>query len=206
MLGRFGLMIYFRVVLYCSCVINRSPWSIVSLLNIETLTIFRWTCLNYLCFNKSPCSIWRTEFFVKNSPLISWERYVFLPSYMLSSRPDLSRIRFGVGWADWKNLVCRTTSPSGCREASPSGCRSTFEPNSLVHSWRSEIFGGGRGDMHTFSYKSSPIFFQVALIDPRLLRRDLADLQKQLCEKIVSIVSWSAAKWIDSFPCPLLLS
>ena len=39
------------------------PASVMSLLNIETLAVFRWTCLNYLCFNKSPCSIWRTEFF-----------------------------------------------------------------------------------------------------------------------------------------------
>ena len=38
--------------------------SIMSLLNIETLAVFRWACLNFLCINKSPCSIWRTEFFV----------------------------------------------------------------------------------------------------------------------------------------------
>ena len=38
---RSGLMIYLRVVLYCNCVINRSLCSIMSLLNIETLTVFR---------------------------------------------------------------------------------------------------------------------------------------------------------------------
>ena len=40
----------------------------------------------------------------------------------------------------------------------------------------------------------------------RLLRKDWTDLQKQLCEKIVSIVAWSAQWCIDRFPCPLLLS
>ena len=35
---------------------------------------------------------------------------MFLSSCMSSSRPDLSRIGFGVGWVDWKNFVCRTTS------------------------------------------------------------------------------------------------
>ena len=62
---RVGFMIYLRVVLYCSCVSNKSPCSIMSLLNIETLAVFRWTCLIYLCFNRSPCSIWRTEFLIK---------------------------------------------------------------------------------------------------------------------------------------------
>ena len=62
----------------------------------------------------------------------------------------------------------------------------------------------------------APSPYQVALIYregirilhtfPRLLRKDWAGLQKQLCEKIVSIGSRSAAKWIDSLPCPLLLS
>ena len=77
--------------------------------------------------------------------LISWEKDVFLSSCMSSSRPDLSRIGFGVGCVDWKNLVCRTTSPPGCW--------TTFEPNSLVHSWCSEIFGGNRSDMHTFRFR-----------------------------------------------------
>ena len=53
---------------------------------------------------------------------------------MSSDRPDLSRIGFGVGWVDWKNLACRTTSPSGCRTASPSGCRTFFEPRDVVRS------------------------------------------------------------------------
>ena len=83
---------------------------------------------------------------------------MFLPSYMSSGRPDLSRIGFGVGWVGWKNFACRATSPSGCRATSPSGCRATFGPNSLVHSCFSETFGGGRGDMHTFSFQTSPVF------------------------------------------------
>ena len=41
---------------------------------------------------------------LKELTLISWARDVFLPSCMLSSRPDLSRIGFGVGWVGWKNF------------------------------------------------------------------------------------------------------
>ena len=109
---------------------------------------------------------------LKEFTLISWERYVFLSSWTLitscviPSRPDLSRIGFGIGWVGWKNFACRAISPpgcraispSGCRATSPSGCRATFEPNSFVQLWRSEIFGGGRGDMCAFSYKTSPVF------------------------------------------------
>ena len=88
---------------------------------------------------------------------ISWERDVFLPSCMSSIRPDLSRIGFGVGWKDWKNFVCWTTSSSGSI-TSRSGCRATSEPNSLYHSCFNEIFDGGWGDMYTSSYKTSPVF------------------------------------------------
>ena len=85
---------------------------------------------------------------------------------MLSGRTDLSRIGFGIGWLGWKNFACRATSPSGCRATSSSGCRATSpssrqatsEPNSLFHSCFNEIFGGGRDDMYTFSYKTSPVF------------------------------------------------
>ena len=83
---------------------------------------------------------------------------MFLPSCMLSGRPDLSRIGFGVGWVGWELFACRETSPSDCRATSPSGCRSTSEPNSLFHSCFNEIFGGGRGDMNTFSFKASQVF------------------------------------------------
>ena len=82
--------------------------------------------------------------------LISRGRDVFLPSCVISGRPDLSRIGLGVGWVGWKNFACRATSPSGCR--------ATFEPNSFVHSCFSEIFGGGRGGMPTCSFQTSPVF------------------------------------------------
>ena len=65
---------------------------------------------------------------------------------MLSGRPELSRIGFGVGWVGWELFACRATSPSGCQATSPSG------PNSLFHSCFKEIFGGSRGDMYTFSF------------------------------------------------------
>ena len=41
---------------------------------------------------------------LKELTLISWERDVFLPSFVLSGRPDLSRIGLGIGWAGWKKL------------------------------------------------------------------------------------------------------
>ena len=74
--------------------------------------------------SKRKWSYWSLEVTRINIDLL--RKNVFLPSFMLSSRPDVSRIGFGVGWFDVKNLICRTTSPSGCR--------TTFEPHSLVHS------------------------------------------------------------------------
>ena len=75
--------------------------------------------------------------------------------FHLASRPDLSRIGFGVGWVGWKIFACLATSLSGCR--------ATSEPNSLFHSCFNEIFAGGRGDMYTFSKKTSPVFSQQLL-------------------------------------------
>ena len=60
-----SLMIHLRVVLNCNCFFTCSPWSVMSLLNIKTLAVFRWMCLNFLCFNWSPCFIWRNLIFVK---------------------------------------------------------------------------------------------------------------------------------------------
>ena len=42
---------------------------------------------------------------LKELTLIYWERYVFLPFCMLSSRPDLSRFGFGIGWVGWEILL-----------------------------------------------------------------------------------------------------
>ena len=138
---------------------NKSLRSFMSLFNIETLSVFRWTCLNtdhVLRDIKLPWSIWRTEFFVKRihtDPLRTVRFLSFwttITSCVISSCPDLSQFGLGIGWAGWKNYACRATSPSSCWATVPSGCWKTFEPNSLVQSWRSEIFGGSRGDMHTF--------------------------------------------------------
>ena len=96
-----------------------------------------------------------TSFSWKERVSISWERNVFLASCKwLASRqttgfPDLSWSGFGFGWLNWEPLDCRTTSPSGCR--------ATSEPNSFIQSCFKEIFGGGRGDMYTFPYMTSPV-------------------------------------------------
>ena len=47
-----------------------------------------------------------------------------------------SIIGSGFGWVGWLLSVCRATS----------------EPNSFIHSFLKEIFGGGRGDSYTFSF------------------------------------------------------
>ena len=89
----------------------------------------------------------------KNSPLISLERDVFLfrptiSSFVISGCPDI-----------YHNLDLELVGRIlPCRATFPSGCWTTFEPNSLVQSWRSEISGGGRGDMNAFSWKSSQVF------------------------------------------------
>ena len=101
----------------------------------------------------------------KDSTSISWERDVSPLTTntpcVLSGCPYLSQIGFGIRWVGWKNFARLATSSCDCRTTSPSGCWSTVEPNGtspLAHSCFSEIFGGGRGDMYAFSYKTSPVF------------------------------------------------
>ena len=147
---------------------NRSPCSLMCLSNVEILSVIRWTCLDYTRLmmngfsrngsrNRSLRSVWRTRFSRKELTLISWERDVFLSSCspitscVISSRPDLSRIGFRVGWFDWTLL---DSCPTSARWA-------WSEPNFLSHSCFKEIFGGGRGDMYTFSYMTSPVSIQT---------------------------------------------
>ena len=126
---------------------KRSHRSFMCLFNVEILSVFRWTCLNYTRLmngfsrngsrNKSSRLLWRTGF------SLSWERDVFLSSCtpitscVISSRPDLSRIWFRVCWFDWKLL---DSCPASARWA-------WSEPNSLFQSCFNEIFGGSRGDI-----------------------------------------------------------
>ena len=84
---------------------------------------------------------------------ISWERDVFLPSCtvlassLITGLTVLSRLGLGIGGFDWKLL---DSFPASARWA-------WSEPNSLFHSFFKEIFGGGRGDMKTFSKMTSPV-------------------------------------------------
>ena len=144
---RIGLMTYLRVVWCCSCMTNsnRSPRSIMSLLNIETHLVLR--------YKRSPRSVWKTEFFVKNEHRSPENGTCFFHLACQPGRPALSRI--GFGWVARKIFACRATSPCGCR--------ATFEPNSLFHSCFSEIFGGGRGDIKTFSYMTSSVSILTTL-------------------------------------------
>ena len=97
----------------CNNVFIKLPRSIMSLLNIETPAVFRWTFEHWarLAWYQGAL-IWRTEFFVKN---LHWSlengtfcfHFEQLPRRcVIPSCPDLSRIGFGwVGWAPIFNLT-----------------------------------------------------------------------------------------------------
>ena len=115
---RFGLMIYFRVVLYCNYVFTRLPWSIMSLLNIETLAVFRWTCLNtdhVLRDARLHWSIWRTEFFVKriHTDLLRTGRFSFiLNNYhvLRDTRSPWSITNWIWNWLGWLEEICLSSN------------------------------------------------------------------------------------------------
>ena len=90
------------VVLYFSCVSNRSPCSDMSvcstlrlLLSSDERVWFTSVSTGLRVLSEELSSSW------KELTSISWERNVFLSSCMSISRPDLSRIGFGVDWVDW---------------------------------------------------------------------------------------------------------
>ena len=140
--------------IFCGCFNNESPRYFMCRSNVGILAVFRWTCLDYTRFNNgSSRSFRRSSFFVGRLTSISWERDVFLLSctVLVSSWTNdltvLSRLGSRIGWFDWKLL-------DGC---STSGRWACSEPNSLFHSCFKDIFGEGRGDMKTFSKKTSPV-------------------------------------------------
>ena len=141
---------------------QRVARSIMCLSNVGILTVFRWTCLGSSCFNNGLLrSIVFHSFFVKRM-CIDLLRTGRVSSILRSSRVSsnnrmprsivVSWSVFGIGWFDWNFLNCCTTCPSGRLACS--------EPNSLFQSCRKEIFGGGRGDMYTFSYMFLQFPFQ----------------------------------------------
>ena len=95
------------------------------------------SCTSAICIVASSSTVLSEELSSsrKELTLISWERDVFLPSCSLSSRPDLSRIGFGVGW-----VGCLSSNFSFWLSSNfPFWLsRATFEPNSLFHSWFNE--------------------------------------------------------------------
>ena len=132
---------------------NESPRSFMCLANVRILmfsnerawiTLVSTTGLSVL--SEDTVSSW------KELTSISWERTFFFHLEQFSCHswtglPVLSRFWFRISWFDWKLLdICPTSGRWACSE-----------PNSLFHSCFKEIFGGGRGDMYTFSYKTSPI-------------------------------------------------
>ena len=105
--------------------------------------------------NRSPRSLWRTRSFAKriNIDLLRTRRFFFHLAHQsrhawYQVAPISHELDLGIGWFDWKFLdSCPASGRWACSE-----------PNSLFHSCFKEIFGGGRGDMYTFSYKTSPVF------------------------------------------------
>ena len=128
-----------------------------------------WVCLTRVFSDKSsgfPDLSEETSSSCKHFSSISWERDVSPlttnTSSVLSGFPDRSQIGLGFGWVGLENSSC-WTSPQDCWTSLPTGCCSTVEPNlsfPLFQPWscRNDIFGGGRGDMYDFSYKTSPVF------------------------------------------------
>ena len=90
--------------------------------------------------------------------------------------------------------------------------------NSRRSTWRASLTTKGerfcsqiRGKSKRLSHQSSgcpkrSYWIQILHTCLQLLREDWADLAKIILRNMVSIVSWSAMKCIESFPCPLLLS
>ena len=128
--------------------VNRSSRSLTRLFNIEIFSVFRWSCWVYIYLNRSSVHSEELDSSQKELTSISWEWDVFLPSCVLSDRPDLSRIGFRVYWFDWK-------LPDSCPTFGRWVCS---KPNSLFHSCFKGISDGDGGDKYTFTYKTSPVF------------------------------------------------
>ena len=113
---------------------QKQRWFMILVMNSNGFSILLWSSSSWtlsvslswkgtysravLCFscmkssNRSPRSVWlllssELSSSLKKWTLISWERDVFLPFCISSSRPDLSRI--GFGWVAWKIFGCRAT-------------------------------------------------------------------------------------------------
>ena len=170
------LLLFFHEVFHRQCWVSQSHDILEGRLPTVSLTgrpVLSWVCSTFRLLLSSDERAWiscvstsrpvlseELSSLWKEFTLISWERDVPLSFCISSSRPDLSRIGLGICWVGWKNFARLATS-CDCRTTYPSGCWSTVEPNGtspLAQSWRSEIFGGGRGDMYDFSNKTSPVF------------------------------------------------
>ena len=135
---------------------NRSPCSLMCLFNVEILSVFRWTCLDYTRLmngfsrngsrNRSLCSLWRTRFFAKriNIDLLRTGRFPFI----LHTNHVMRDIRSPRSLTNWiQSWLVRLETQDGW----PASARWAWsEPNSLFHSCFKEIVGGDRGDMYTF--------------------------------------------------------
>ena len=128
---------------------NGTLRSLMCLFNVEIISVFRWTYLDYTrLINGFSLSVLceETSSSWKKFTSISGERDVFLSSCtsisscVITGLPVRSRIGFRIGWFDWKLLdSCPASDRWACSE-----------PNYLFHSCFKEIFGGSRGDMYTF--------------------------------------------------------
>ena len=117
--------------------IKKSNWShrsFMSLFNIETLSVFKWTCLDYICLNKSSRSCWRTEFSATriNIDLPRQGRVSFILHVIKSPGSVTNWIWSWLGWLE--NFACQQGSWSsrqrtGRSERERSGARDRRRQN-----------------------------------------------------------------------------
>ena len=131
--------------------------SVMCQFNVETLTVIRWTCLGFTRFdNGLPQSTRRDSLFVKRIyiDLLGTGRFFFhFARFSCELRQRVAPICHDLRL----ELVCLIGNFLHCCTTCRSGRWACSEPNSLFQSCLKEIFGGGRGDMYSFSYLASPV-------------------------------------------------
>ena len=156
---RFGLMTYFRVFLYCNCVFIRSIWSIMSLFNIETLVVFRWTCFEHWsrmeCYQVALIYLMNRVLRSKNSHW-SLENGTFFFHLEHQSRLAWYQVALIYHELDLE-LVGLVGRIFAGRATSPPGCSSNFS-FWLSINFRTQFLLSNRDVVVDLSYETFPIF------------------------------------------------
>ena len=144
--------------------------------NVGILTVFKWTCLDYTCFNNGSSRL-SEETSRERTSHRSLENETFFFHLAKCSRHPWWRVSRSLLNGFWKKLdSCPTCNRRACSE-----------PNSLVHSCSKEIFGGGWGDMYTFSYMTSPVFIRTTFC------KEYTSYYRELATETVQMQHWGQA-------------